>query len=75
MATKTVSLNESAYEKLKGMKESGESFSDLVERIASERSLTEIAGIWDDNELEKKVEETREKTEEEIDETADRLRK
>jgi predicted CopG family antitoxin len=73
MATKTVSLNESAYEKLKGMKESGESFSDLVERIASERSLTEIAGIWEDDELERKVEKTRKKTERELDETAKRL--
>ena len=75
MATKTVSLNESAYEKLRGMKESGESFSDLVERIASERSLTEIAGIWEDDELEANVKDVREKTEKEIDETAERLRK
>lgn len=73
MATKTVSLNESAYEKLKGMKESDESFSDLVERIALERSLTEIAGIWDDDELEERVQETRKKTEEELDKKAVRL--
>lgn len=73
MATKTVSLKESAYNKLKNLKGEGESFSDLIDRITSERSLTEISGIWDDEELEDLVNENRERTDEEIRETAERM--
>lgn len=72
MATKTVSLKESAYNKLKNLKEEGESFSDLIDRITSEKSLTEISGIWEDEELEDLVDENRERTEEEIRETAEK---
>lgn len=74
MATKTVSLKESAYNKLKNLKGEGESFSDLINRITSEKSLTEISGIWEDEELEDLVDENREKTEEEIRETAERIK-
>ena len=73
MATKTVSLKESAYNKLKNLKGEGESFSDLINRITSEKSLTEISGIWDDEELEDLVDENRERTEKEIRETAERI--
>ncbi|MEM4780461.1 MAG: antitoxin VapB family protein [Halalkalicoccus sp.] len=41
---KTVALSETAYERLKARKREGESFSDVVERLAGERSLLEIAG-------------------------------
>lgn len=74
MATKTVSLKESAYNKLKNLKGEGESFSDLIDRITSEKSLTEISGIWEDEELEDLVDENREKTDEEIRETAERIK-
>lgn len=48
MATKTISLDEEAYERLKARKGEGESFSDVVKRLAGERSWTEVAGIWPD---------------------------
>lgn len=32
----------------------------MAERIASEKTLIEIAGIWEDDELERKIGETRE---------------
>jgi predicted CopG family antitoxin len=47
--TKVISLSEKAYTTLKGMKKSGESFSDVVLRVAGERnkkSILEFAGTW-----------------------------
>jgi predicted CopG family antitoxin len=47
--TKVISLSEKAYETLKSMKKSGESFSDVVLRVASKenkRSILEFAGTW-----------------------------
>lgn len=43
-ASKTIALSESAYRKLKARKREDESFSDVVDRMAGERSLLELAG-------------------------------
>jgi len=48
MTTKTISLDEEAYEHLRAHKRDGESFSDVVKRLAGERSWQEVAGIWAD---------------------------
>ena len=52
MPTKTISLDQEAYEHLKAHKREDESFSDVVKRIAGERSWMEIAGILSDEEAE-----------------------
>jgi len=46
--TKVVSLSEQAYKALKKRKGKGESFSDVVLRLTSERSgsILELAGAW-----------------------------
>ncbi len=52
--TKVISLSEKAYETLKGMKKSGESFSDVILRVASKehkRSILEFAGTWKGNDI------------------------
>ena len=47
--TKVISLSEKAYETLKDMKKPGESFSDVVLRVAKpkkKKSLLEFSGKW-----------------------------
>lgn len=62
MGTKTISLTEEAYEKLRAAKKEGESFSDVVERIAPGVRLEEYWGVLDDEtaeDLRGAVEDTR----------------
>lgn len=63
MGTKTISLADDAYEKLKAHKREGESFSDVVRRLAGGVTLAEYHGILDEetaDDLERVIEERRE---------------
>lgn len=74
MATKTISLDEEAYERLRAEKQDGESFSDVVKRLAGERSWAEVAGIWpNDEDLESAIEDGRDRSRERRDQIADDL--
>lgn len=48
MGTKTISLADDAYEKLKARKREGESFSDVVRRLTGGVTLSEYHGILDE---------------------------
>jgi len=49
MAVKTITVTEDAYEALAALKREGESFSDVIRRLArGSRSLLEFAGDWKD---------------------------
>lgn len=76
MGTKTIRLDDEAYERLADRKREGESFSDVVKRIAGERSLLELAGILSDDEAEtmrETIAERRKRSRERSDEIATRL--
>jgi len=47
MGTRTISLSDDAYESLSAAKRPGESFSDVVRRLARRRSLTDLADVVD----------------------------
>lgn len=46
--SKSIRLSEEAYERLAARKREDETFSEVVLRLAGERSLLELAGILDD---------------------------
>lgn len=53
MATKTISITEEAYERLKMQKEKNESFTDVINRVTGKRSIMEFAGILTEEEGQK----------------------
>ncbi|MBX0286663.1 antitoxin VapB family protein [Haloarcula salinisoli] len=50
--SKSIRLSEDAYERLAAHKRDDETFSEVVLRLAGERSLLELAGILSDEEAE-----------------------
>ena len=48
MPSKTMSVSEDAYDLLDRMKNKGESFSEVIRRLAKRDRLTDCANIWSD---------------------------
>lgn len=75
--SKTIRLSEDAYERLKAHKREDETFSDVVLRLAGERSLLDLAGILTDQQadaIEEAIEERRERRREDLEGIAGRMR-
>lgn len=53
MPTRTISITEEAYERLRTQKEKNESFTDVINRITGKKSVMELAGILSEEEGEK----------------------
>jgi predicted CopG family antitoxin len=63
MSTKTVSLSEDAYERLKSLKEDKESFSDVVRRVTETSNVSKFHGALSEDtadEVEENISENRE---------------
>jgi len=76
MATKTISITQEAYDRLKMRKENNESFSEVVMRLTKRSSLRDLIGLFTKKEayeLRESVKSLRERMRKEIDETARRL--
>lgn len=74
--SKSIRLSKEAYERLATHKKENETFSDVVLRLAGERSLLELAGILTDEQadvLEAAIKERRNHRREELDGVVDRL--
>lgn len=74
--SKSIRLSEEAYERLAAHKREDETFSDVVLRLAGERSLLDIAGILSDAEadaLREAVAERRERRSEDLETVTDRM--
>jgi len=62
MATKTISITEEAYERLKSRKSENESFSEVINRMTNKRPLSDFLGILNEKEadlLEKTIKRSR----------------
>ncbi len=74
--SKRIRLSEEAYKRLEAHKREDETFSDVVLRLAGERSLLDIAGILDDDQVEalrKTIDERRDRRSEELEEMTNQM--
>ena len=74
--SKSIRLSDEAYERLAAHKQGDETFSDVVLRIAGERSLLELAGVLTDeqaNALEVAIEDRRERRRDELEALTERM--
>jgi len=75
--SKSICLSEAAYDRLAAHKREDETFSEVVLRLAGERSLTELAGVLDDEQTEDvraAIEERRERRSDDLESVVDEIR-
>lgn len=77
MPTRTISITEEAYERLRVMKEKNESFTDVINRMTGKRSIMELAGILSKDDAEKMehhIKEMRARSRERMDRIIEKLK-
>ena len=65
MGTKNIAISDEAYQMLKSLKKSGESFTDVIERMTHRSSVLELTGVLSKREVaavEKRVKEVRKRS-------------
>lgn len=65
MSTRTISITEEAYERLRAKKEVRESFSDVIVRITKKGNIMDFAGMLTEkeaDEMEKNIRESRKRS-------------
>lgn len=65
MPSKTLQITDEAYDLLASLKQDRESFTDVVKRLAGERSLFDIVAVLDEEQarrLEQRIEQGRERS-------------
>jgi len=51
MGTKNIAISDEAYQMLKALKKSGESFTDVIERVTRKSCVLELAGVLSKREV------------------------
>ena len=77
MGTKNIAISDEAYQMLKALKKSGESFTDVIERMTRKGSVLELAGVLSKREVEsveRQVKEVRKQSSRRIAHTTGALR-
>jgi len=77
MGTKNISISDEAYQMLKALKKSGESFTDVIERVTRKGSVLELAGMLSEREvatIERYVKEVRKRSSQRLARTAKKFR-
>lgn len=78
MGTRNISISDEAYQRLATLKLSGESFTDVINRLTRKKSILELAGVLqpqEANRLREVVKGIRTNTESRIRETSLKLRR
>lgn len=76
MSTKTITITDEAYNRLKSAKDEGDSFTDAIMKLTKKNPLDALVGILtkeDANELRENIKGIRRKMDERVAETAKRL--
>lgn len=76
MGTKNIAISDEAYERLKTLKKSGESFTDVIERITRTRDILELAGTLsrgEGHDMMRRVEEVRKESSYRVQKTIERI--
>lgn len=76
MGTKNIAISDEAYQRLRALKKSGESFTDVIERITLSRGILELAGMLskaEGRDVSRRVEELRKVSSSRVQKTIERV--